>query len=77
MPSPLFFYERSNKMAKLLLEVNGCETCPMVSKDRQYTADSFEMVFKYTCTKNKKVIREYVDWNEEVEDVPKWCPLLV
>lgn len=64
-------------MAKLILTVKGCEDCPMVSKERQYTADSFEMVFKYICTKSNRVVREYVDWNEEVNEVPKWCPLLI
>jgi hypothetical protein len=36
------------------------------------------MAFDYTCQnkalKVKRIIKEYVSWNEKIGEVPSWCP---
>jgi len=56
-------------------EVKDCSECPHQSDVRHYTADSFEMVFKWTCTKANKHIA-YVDATDKNPKIPEWCPAL-
>lgn len=43
--------------------------------ERHYTADSFEMVFDWKCTKNHGAIVATLDWNDPKPAIPEWCPL--
>ena len=58
-------------MAKIYMEVNGCSSCPLSECKRIYTADSFEILYKYTCKVNPEV-HQFSD--DHVKDVPENCP---
>lgn len=55
-------------------KVDNCGKCPNIQSERVYTADSFENVFKFTCTKVNRVVDE-LDTFEKFGAIPKWCPL--
>ena len=57
------------------IEVSGCSECPCMKAERHYTADSFEMVFDWVCTKNHGAIVATLDWNDQAPAIPAWCPL--
>lgn len=64
-------------MAKIQIEVKNCSECPFVNIKKVYTADSFEDVSAWYCTKeNDKKIAGYVDWNDD-PDIPEWCPIKI
>lgn len=63
----------------VMFEVKSCQSCPNASKERYYTADSFETETEYKCkAKGNKRIGIY-DWVEENHpekmSIPQWCPL--
>ena len=59
-----------------LIEIEDCKACRYCEEQRHWTEDSFETAFNYFCIKQDgKRIADYVDWNEKMPDVPKWCPL--
>lgn len=60
-------------MNKIQVEIENCSKCPNFQEKRNYTADSFENVFDWFCTKADKKIKCYVEWNENVK-IPEWCP---
>ena len=54
-----------------------CDKCGALSTERQFTEDSFETCFKWTCKMLNKTIAQYVDWHEHgIERLPD-CPLNV
>lgn len=57
------------------VEVEDCSACPCMKAERRYTADSFEMVFDWKCTKNHGAIVATLDWNDPKPPIPGWCPL--
>lgn len=61
------------------IEIKICTECPHHTSERDYTADSFEMVSRWKC-KHKDgpdgFVRRYVDWNDKAtEFIPDDCPL--
>ncbi|MFA5208646.1 MAG: hypothetical protein WC428_08450 [Candidatus Paceibacterota bacterium] len=58
---------------KIAIEIKDCSQCPHFDDERVYTADNFEMVFKWTCTKAKRQIAGYVETFDKVP-IPDWCP---
>ncbi len=58
-----------------VIVLQSCKDCPFVRVDRDYTEDSFEMVFKWTCTKLKADVRRYVEWKDHSNFIPDACPL--
>jgi hypothetical protein len=58
---------------KIAMEITDCEQCPFHKSDRVYTGDSWDMVFKITCTKENKTVRSYKEWNDP-NFIPSWCP---
>ena len=65
-------------MPEIRIKLKNCIGCPYLETNRQYTADSFETCFKWTCKKSDKVIANYVDWNEDDRiKIPEWCEILV
>lgn len=58
------------------IEIDNCSQCPFFKSNRVYTADSFEMVYRWQCDhKNMdkpKTISGYVERNNP--EIPKWCP---
>lgn len=65
-------------MPKIQLTIKNCQECPFFQKERNYTGDSFETEFKWTCNKKKRIIRHSVEWNEESRvKIPDWCPIKV
>lgn len=60
-------------MTKIQIEIKDCSECPFHTSERVYTSDSFEMIFKWTCTKANRIIAGYVDTWDKVK-IPEWCP---
>lgn len=60
-------------MTKIQIEINNCGECPHFESERIYTSDSFDMLFKWTCTKADRVISGCVDTWDKVK-IPDWCP---
>lgn len=60
-------------MTKIQIEVKNCNQCPHFDSERIYTADSFDMLFKWICTKAKRTISGCVDTWDKVA-IPDWCP---
>lgn len=60
-----------------LLEIENCSKCPKCKTERALTADSFEDANNYFCGENNHKIAEYVEWNDDLPEVPDWCPHLV
>lgn len=61
---------------KIELEINSCMDCPHFTRERYWTADSWEESYNWFCNKRDKMqIQGYVEWNE-VKDIsiPEWCP---
>ena len=64
-------------MTKIVVDIKNCSECPFWDSERVYTADSFEMPFKWMCKKShKRVISGFVEWHDKVP-VPEWCPLIL
>ena len=63
-------------MLEIKLTIKDCTQCPFFFNQRVHTADSFEIVHRYTCGKELKIIKGYVEWNDKVE-IPDWCPILI
>lgn len=60
-------------MTKIQIDVKNCGECPHFESERIYTSDSFDMLFKWTCTKAKRVITGCHDtWDKT--PIPDWCP---
>ena len=57
------------------VEIDDCSACPCMKAERHYTADSFEMVFDWKCTKSHGAIVVTLDWNDPKPAIPAWCPL--
>lgn len=57
------------------LEIKSCKDCPNMKSDRHYTADSFENEFIWTCKASQGKLIAYMDWNDKLPPIPKWCPL--
>lgn len=67
-------------MAKLMIEIDTCDKCQHSKSDRNYTSDSFEIEFDWSCKAHKsKTIAKSVNWGHETLElkVPNWCPFLV
>ena len=63
-------------MTEIVLSIKNCAKCPYVDKTLYPTEDSWEEAYNFYCTKtNNKKIAEYVEWHEELPDVPDWCPI--
>lgn len=58
---------------EIKISIKDCSQCPYFDDERVYTPDSYEMPFKWTCTKAKRVISGFVEWNDKVP-IPEWCP---
>jgi hypothetical protein len=59
---------------EIKINIKNCSECPFWESERVYTADSFEMVFKWICKKSHgRIISGYVDTWDKVA-IPDWCP---
>lgn len=65
-------------MTKIVTDIHNCADCQFLKTKRHYTADSFEIVFDWYCSKtNNKTIEEYIEWKEEKNvKIPNWCPII-
>ncbi len=80
-------------MTSVFLEIKSCRECPHRKTRRFYTADSWEHVTDWYCTKidrpmgastdtmpdveNSNSIA-HVEWSrDEPKKIPDWCPLRV
>lgn len=61
---------------KIIIDIVDCSNCPYFKSERVYTADSFEMPFKWTCNKEKRVISEFVETFDKTP-IPDWCPIKI
>jgi len=61
---------------KIAIKIKDCSECPNFQSKRVYTADSFENVFTWKCTPEKRIIRKYVETFDKVP-IPEWCPLKI
>ena len=58
---------------EIKIKIKDCSECPFWTSERVYTADSFEMVFKWICKKSHgRIISGYVDTWDKVA-IPDWC----
>jgi hypothetical protein len=57
-------------------EVHNCDVCPFGLSERVYTSDSWDNVRKINCSKLKREVHSYLDWNDKA-DVPNDCPFKV
>jgi hypothetical protein len=65
---------------KIVLEIDNCQSCPFLHRERYYSPDSFEAPsFDWYCKKSgMKKIRGYVEWHEESKiPIPDWCEIKV
>lgn len=77
------FKNREKMEKEVTIKIKSCTECPHFKSERDYTADSFEMCFRWICTHhsnvtgpdNKKDIRRYVKWSDNKNFIPDWCPL--
>lgn len=58
---------------EIKIKIKDCSECPFWKSERVYTADSFEMPFKWTCKKAKRQIAGFVEWHDKTP-IPEWCP---
>lgn len=58
---------------KIGIDIKDCSECPFWESERVYTADSFEMPYKWTCKKANRQIAGFVEWHDEIA-IPEWCP---
>lgn len=66
---------RKNMAVMFVKEVNDCSECPYMKSERHYTADPFETVFDWVCSKNFGAIVATMEWNDSKPVIPAWCPL--
>ena len=68
------------------MKIDSCMACPFHHSEREYTGDSFEMVFQISCRHEKADKRKasklddphpFVGYDEDRHrpPVPTWCPL--
>ncbi len=63
--------------------ISTCVNCSNCRKERDFTSDSWETCFRFSCShpdvliNNSKPmdIARYVDWYEKDPEIPTWCPL--
>lgn len=68
------------KKTAIKLEIKNCSECPFFTRERHYTADSWDEAYNWFCNhgKQKEKISEYVEWYDvKNEKVPDWCPILI
>jgi hypothetical protein len=58
---------------EIKIKIKDCSECPFWESERVYTADSFEMPFKWTCKKAKRQIAGFVEAFDKTP-IPEWCP---
>jgi hypothetical protein len=56
------------------IAIRDCSECVDRETSRVYTADSFEMVFSWVCSKADKLIAKYVETFDPNPKIPEWCP---
>ncbi len=63
-------------MGKTIIIQSCCE-CVHCKKEQDYGEDSWELLYKFTCKKNDKIITRYHDWYSKSKSpsIPDWCPL--
>ena len=59
-------------MKTIKLNISNCSECPHFDSEKVYTADSFENVQKWICTKYKKKIA-FVETFDKEPEIPSWC----
>lgn len=66
-------------MAEIKINIKNCSNCPFLQTERDYTADSFELLEKWKCGKCEgKIIARYVEvWDVKNIVIPEWCPIVV
>lgn len=57
------------------LTIKNCRQCPHLRQEKVYTADSWEEVTGWYCSKKKGRQITELDWNYKPPPIPKWCPL--
>ena len=58
------------------IRIKNCKGCSDCHDQQTQTDDSFDVAWDYYCHNGKKPVKiaGYVNWNEKMPPVPKWCP---
>lgn len=72
---PVDFLSLKEELKIKKISISTCSKCQNCNIERDYTADSFEMCFKWTCKIENKDIRRFVDAIDQKKFIPEWCPL--
>lgn len=72
---PIDFLPIRDEIRIKKIPINTCLECKSCKTERDYTSDSFEMCFKWTCKIENKDIRRFVDATDRRKFIPDWCPL--
>jgi hypothetical protein len=64
-------------MTTIQFDIKTCSDCPFVDSQRVYTADSYENVHEYWCTKKRNRKIAQIDSFDKMPEVPEWCPIKV
>lgn len=59
---------------KKIFVVDSCDKCPHWTTKRHYTADSFERVYYWICSREERTIAG-VETFDKRPYIPDWCPL--
>ena len=58
-------------------EINKCNECPAYMTKETLTPDSWEHASNCYCGVNNKKIADYIEWDSELPEIPKWCPYMI
>lgn len=58
-----------------IIKIETCKDCKHLQETRDYSPDSFEMLFRWDCKKEKKNIRRYIEVFDGKIPIPNWCSL--
>jgi len=60
-------------MAKITVYIKDCRECPKCGKK---LTKGYGYAMDYFCKlKDNRITSGYVEWESEINPVPKWCPL--
>lgn len=59
---------------KITFEIEKCNQCPFHKTTPYY---SWEYAVNYICEKANRQIAGYIEWDDELPEVPNWCPIAV
>lgn len=67
---------KKSVMAKIVIEIENCKSCPHFYIDNEYSTDGFDRMEDWNCKKVNRKIQGAVEWHEERKiKIPEWCPI--